>query len=417
MTIMTNHPGSSPKVSAAVSGSTTTEPTPLPSVAERWNEANFAEMVRCWKFTADQQAKMKELQHMLGDISHWKNDPFEVARYLVEYGYNVNKAASMFRNMVEWRIEEQVDDFLVSYGTPPLLFQQYLPLYMLRDLDHDGDPISVVRLGAMDAWGLYQTSGGDNTTGQALEDYMRFVQELSTTRYLPTVAAGYPPQWNWQTTYYEGHPRHARRKRLTQCTMVVDLQGLNRRQHLRPALFGVLQRIARIAQDMYAGHGKRILILRAPAIFKVGWAVAKHFFDAHIQQLITFATCEDYLEVCAQYMDVRALPACINPISGQGQPMPGYFEHVTMESGPVPANFDYKDNTTQLNDKYNTFQRKDTADLSLEEDSDEDEPASPQTSVASAKASFAVRTKVMSLGTSLCKGHWDSTSNQVVLLA
>jgi CRAL/TRIO domain len=295
------------------------------TVENRWDDINFDTMARLWKFDAADQAKMRELQRLLHDIDHWKNDPFEVARYLKDFHkFPVSKIAAMFRKMVEWRLANQIDTFCEAYGTPNEIFQ-YFPCYVLKDLDHDGDPIIMTRLGVLDAWGMYQEVGAD-----AVLDYFIFFQEMVTTRY----NHGVPPRWNWQPHYYEKLVGN-NNKRVIQFTSILDVEGLSRR-HLRPVIFGILNRIARIGQDYYAGVAKRIIILRAPRIFQIGWNVCKHFLDPHIIDLITITTSSDYLELCDQYMDRTAFPACMYPEEGQGQAMPGYFETVRLEGGRIP---------------------------------------------------------------------------------
>ena len=277
------------------------------AVEERWSEANFSAMASLWEFTEEEQAKMRQLQQKLSDIDHWKNDPYEVVRYLVEYYFQVDKAAKMFRSMVEWRIANHMDTFLTDYGMPPEIFQ-YLPLFLLRDLDYEGDPLYVLRVGALDAWGLYQQTGR-----KAVLDYTKFLQEITTTRHCIVKGDPFPAHWNWQTEYYE----QLAQRRLRQRTMIVDLEGLSHK-HLRPALFSVLQAFSRIDQDDNAGFERRIILFPAPRIFSLAWNLVKHFFDAHIQALLCFTTSTNYLEVCDQYLDRKSLPVVMCPDEGRG---------------------------------------------------------------------------------------------------
>ena len=312
------------------------------TVEERWSEANVTGVISLWKFDADQEASMRELQDLIADIQHWKNDPYEVARYLVEFYFQVPKAAKMFRKMVEWRVEENMDRFLADYGVPDSIFH-YVPQFLLRDLDYDGDPIYVMRIGALDAWGLYQKTGA-----KALLDYLKFTQEITTIRHMNGTSI--PGHWQWQTAYYEPLAN----QRVRQFTLIVDLEGLSRRQ-LKPALFGVLKEVTRIGQDYYAGFGKRIIVFRAPRIFSVAWNIAKHFVDPHIQALISFTTPSDCLDVCSQYFDINSLPPLMGPSQGIGVAMPGYFECIRMEGGTPSLDMEMKCGISQA-------KRKETGD-------------------------------------------------------
>ena len=78
----------------------------------------------------------------------------------------------------------------------------------------------------------------------------------------------------------------------------------------------------------------RIILLRAPAIFKVIWSIAKHFFDPHIQDMIVFSSHKDYLEVVQEYVGLENLPPCLSE-KGKAKAMPGYFEMVSLKGGPL----------------------------------------------------------------------------------
>ncbi|CAB9508025.1 SEC14-like protein 5 [Seminavis robusta] len=288
-----------------------------------WSQANVTAVAELWELSEDEVDSLKKLQALLQDIDHWKNDPYEVVRYLREYG-NVKKAETMFRKMVHWRVENDVDSFLDTY-TPPILFR-YLPVFLCQGLDRDGRPIYVERFGVGDQYGLVLAYGGIEPMAQ----YTQFVRELTTTRRRTPTG-----RFCWQRDYYE--PLMGGKKRLTQFTAIMDMQDLNHR-NLRGGLLGLLQRMARISQDCYAGVAKRVIILRAPAIFEWGWnSVVKHFFDEHIRKMITFTSAEDYLQVMDKYIDLEVLPDCLAPGIGKGKAMPGFFETVRLEGGLIPT--------------------------------------------------------------------------------
>lgn len=291
-----------------------------PTYEERWNSWNFEEMAELWELSDKERQDMKELQSIICDINHWKNDPYEVVRYYREYR-TVEKAAHMFRRMVEWRLENDVDSFMERYGDPPPLFH-YLPTFLCEGMDRDGDPIYVDRTGAADPYGLVLAYGIE-----ALAEYNQFIRELTTSR--RTTPSG---PYCWQRDYYE--PLYKRR--VTQFTVIMDMQDLAPR-HMRGGLLGLLKRVVRISQDMYSGFGKRVIIYRAPAIFEWGWNhIVKHFFDQRIREIITITSPEDYLQLTEKYIDLEVLPECMAPGTGKGKAMPGYFENVRLEGGMLP---------------------------------------------------------------------------------
>ena len=175
---------------------------------EIWSDANFQSMSQLWKLSAIEQDQMRELQNLLSDVSHWKNDPYEVIRYLREFK-SVKKAAYMFRRMVEWRMSNQMDSFLDRYGDPPRLFH-YLPIFLCQEFDRDGDPIYVERVGSSDPYGLVLAYGSI----EPLAEYTSFIREMTTTR-RSTVDGRYC----WQRDYYEP----LMKRRMTQFTAVMDM--------------------------------------------------------------------------------------------------------------------------------------------------------------------------------------------------
>lgn len=291
--------------------------------SSRWGAENLFEVLNSWKFSPEEEVSLMELKERLVDIDHWKNDPAELARFVKEHNFDVDKAERMFRGMISWRLENDVDGFMEHYGEPPDIFH-YAPIFLLKGLDKDGDPIFVQRIGKFDAWGIHQRLGE-----AAMIEANRFVQEMHTSRDI-----GIPKGWRWQTEYYE--PLMGRR--VTQFTILIDLDGLGP-QLLRPALFSFLQTTSRIAQDHYPGLAKRLIFVRAPRIFKMAWKVAVRFFDPRVHHKFIFSNHYDYLEVLSEYMDLEVLPAVIFP-EGSGTQMPGFFEKIHMEGGPLPSSSD-----------------------------------------------------------------------------
>ena len=224
------------------------------TVASRWSQSNVKEVVKIWKFDADDEAKLKQLGQSLSDVDHWKNDPFEVVRFLTDLNMDVHKSEDMVRKMVEWRLETNMDTFMERYTPPEVL--HYNPMCILSGLDRDGDPILVQRHGKLDAWGLYHQLGPD-----AMLDGNLFLIELISTR-----GDVIPKEYQWQENFYE--PLAGRR--LTQFTSIVDLDGLDA-SVVRPALFNLLRQSARIGQDMYPGLSKRAIVIRAPKVFRMAW--------------------------------------------------------------------------------------------------------------------------------------------------
>jgi hypothetical protein len=90
----------------------------------------------------------------------------------------------------------------------------------------------------------------------------------------------------------------------------------------------------RFDQDNYCETGKRLIILRAPFIFRAVWALVKHFFDEGVVAKMIFTGPSDYLSVLESYVDPAVLPPEIFPERGQGQVATGMMYN--FQGGKVP---------------------------------------------------------------------------------
>lgn len=72
----------------------------------------------------------------------------------------------------------------------------------------------------------------------------------------------------------------------------------------------------------YPENSKKIIIFRAPVIFRMINNVAKRFVDAHVLDKVEICWFDDYLQVRSKYVDVDVLVSCINP-DGHGEAATG----------------------------------------------------------------------------------------------
>lgn len=340
------------------------------TLEERWSQEHFDGMAELWKLTAEERAKMKTFQARISDVDHWKNDPYEAIRYLKEYK-DLKKTEKMFRYMIHYRSEHDLDQFLVNYGEPDTLFQN-MPIAILDGWDKEGDPIYLDRMGVADSWDLLKHFGID-----AMIDYIIFIRELNNWR----------PFWK----PYEDQVGH----RVRNFTVIIDLEGLNS-GHIRPGLLTLLQRTGRVSQDCYAGWAKRIFLIRAPAIFKMIWTIVRHFFDQHIQDLIVFTDHRDYLDVLQEHVDLEVLPHCIVGAEGKGKPLAGYFENVSLQGGRIPKPSERKQMHLKQIEHFEHSREEASVSSKTLYSNDSD-----------AKNAISVKTKVMA------KGHWGKEEIRV----
>ena len=137
-----------------------------------WSEDKIQATIKLWNLKKREQKDFLELKRRLQDISHWKNSPYEVVRFLRERPGDVDGAERMFRKMVQWRIKHQVDSILYEYQ-PPKELMEYYPGAILQGVDREGDPIFVGRLGVTDLVGMMDRFGREE-----LIQYAIWVREL-----------------------------------------------------------------------------------------------------------------------------------------------------------------------------------------------------------------------------------------------
>jgi CRAL/TRIO domain len=99
-------------------------------------------------------------------------------------------------------------------------------------------------------------------------------------------------------------------------------------------LISLYGEVMRLDQDNFPEAGKKLLVIRAPSLFKVIWNVVKHFFDPGVRSKMVFCGLNDFREVLSEYVDLEILPDCVVPGIGVGKPILGMPPR--FEGGPIP---------------------------------------------------------------------------------
>mgnify|MGYP005852264065 CR=1 FL=1 len=276
---------------------------------ERWSEAAIQSIVRRWHLSAAEEGQLRELKMRLADIDHWKNNPMDVVRYL-RGPKKFEQIEGIFRTMIQWRQENKADQILEEH-VPDKTLLYFFPSAILKGYDKDGDPIYLERGGAMDPVGLQKIG---------METIMKHIiwrREQAT-------------RGDWLRDYQRKQGRQP-----AQVTIIFDMQGLSTR-HLKSGAIPIFKEIVKINQERYCGMAKRIILLRAPAIFQMIWSIAKHFFPPEGRKLMVFTGPNDYLTALDKYVDREVLPPCICK-EGRGSAvdcMPQNFNGGTIPSDP-----------------------------------------------------------------------------------
>lgn len=259
-----------------------------------------------WKLSDSERTAVLELRIRLEDGP--QNLPGILVRYLNAQGGDVKKAEHMFRAMLSYREKHDVDSLVETYQVPPFLKKHY-PGAILQGLDHDGDPVFMSRMGVTDLAGLLHEYGHEE-----MIRYEIYKRESA-------VAGPWLSDWEKQA----GRP-------IQRIVIIEDMKGLSARL-LSAKVGAVFGDTMKMDQLCYPDVAKKIIVIRAPVIFRAAWSFAKHLFPAYIQEKMEFCGSRNYLQVLGKYMDVDILPDCVNP-AGHGAPRPGFPE--SFEGGLIP---------------------------------------------------------------------------------
>jgi hypothetical protein len=302
-----------------------------------WSIENLQACANLWGLTREELAKLHQLKVKLVDVSHVKNNPFDVVRFLLEHKErNADIAERRFRRMIKWRRDNDIDQLVLdgnntkNYAPPPLY--RYFPAGLLQGVDKDGDPIHLERTGVADTLGLLKRYGRDE-----MIRYSTWLREVQC----------HGAAWRAEYQERQGHP-------VKQITLLFDLKGLGR-SVMTPLLFSVGLEVTRVTQEYYPHRTKRIIFLRAPPIFQFAWKVFRPFIDKSVQEQMIFTTSKNYQAIVELYIDPKVLPAVIHPL-GQGEALE-VFDTV-WEGGPIPVHedddddedYDYDNDEKELNE-------------------------------------------------------------------
>ncbi|XP_062875011.1 SEC14-like protein 1 isoform X2 [Trichomycterus rosablanca] len=189
-----------------------------------------------------------------------------VLRFLRSRDFNLEKAREALCHTLTWRKQHQVDFLLDSWQCPQLLHDYYTGGW--HHHDKDGLPVYILRLGQMDTKGLVRAIGEEALLRHVLsinEEGLKLCEENTKTF---------------------GRP-------ISCWTCLVDLEGLSMRHLWRPGIKALL-RIIEVVEANYPETLGRLLILRAPRVFPVLWALISPFIDENTRKKFLIYAGNDY---------------------------------------------------------------------------------------------------------------------------
>lgn len=223
--------------------------------------------------------------------------PSTLIRFLRSHSFDLHKTEKLVRKMLVWRKQHDVNNMMENYKPPQVIIDKYVGA-ILQGNDHMGDPVFISRTGMTDIPGMLKMFGP--------EEYYKY--EIYKRE------SGAKGEW------LEEWERKAKRP-FRQMTIVDDFQGLSMRL-LSSKVISMFGKVMRMDQEVYPEAAKRIIVVRTPSIARLGWSMAKQFFEPFVAEKIIFCG-SDYLTTLEKYMDVSILPTCLNP-EGHGVAQKGF---------------------------------------------------------------------------------------------
>lgn len=265
-------------------------------MTDQWSEDAVEATCKLWELSEDEKKLLLELKDRLKDIDYpLKNKPGEVVRFLLSKESDIDAAEAMFRKMIEWRKENNVDEIFEKYEPEPEIMEYY-PSGILKGVAHGNIPILVSRLGATDGVGFVKKYGKEKVMKHAI-----WLREMAS-------------RGPWIKEFEEKYNCTYKYK-----IYIEDLQGFGM-GHASPEQLGIFGEMMRFDQDNYPEGTKTIYITRAPGVFNMAWGIIKNFFDARVSKKMVFCGASQYKKVFSEIMDLEVLPAEVVK-EGKGGPV------------------------------------------------------------------------------------------------
>ena len=128
---------------------------------DAWSPNEVESVSRLWELSSKEENELFSLGERLRDISHHKNTPRDVIRFMKAHPGSLDAAETMFRNMIQWRLDNNADNILEDYE-PPRLIRDYIPGAILVGCDLEGDPIYAERIGSADTPTMAKRFGAEH---------------------------------------------------------------------------------------------------------------------------------------------------------------------------------------------------------------------------------------------------------------
>jgi hypothetical protein len=269
----------------------------------------------------DERERLMELSRNLSDLtaSGVRTELPMLLRFL-RYRKTVSEAEAFFRQGVEWRKENDVDQSLTDWDLE--LYEEWLapwwPCGGALGHGRRGEPVVIERIGRADPSWLMNSVPELDVIGV----------KIDIVHCLRTVAA-FEEDAKRRNIPFEG------------AILIMDMDGLTWK-HISMSVLRIYLKFFEGRQFMVAGCARNILIVNAPTIFVHACSfIKKYLLYPETADLLEVASRRDTLELLRRYIDDIEIPAflggqrcidgdpeCKQVLAPGGTPPPGVLERM-----------------------------------------------------------------------------------------
>jgi hypothetical protein len=115
------------RVQSAALTPSSTEDLQHQNLEERWSDVNIQNVVERWNLSETEERQLRELEHQLSDVDHWKNNPLDAVRFLRGPGA-FDEVATKLREMIE--VSKKTSESIVYDNIYPVSGDNYLTIFL-----------------------------------------------------------------------------------------------------------------------------------------------------------------------------------------------------------------------------------------------------------------------------------------------
>ena len=208
--------------------------------------------------SSKQEAALKQFKQNVADIMKDEFDDYFLLRWLRARSWDLKKSEKMLRDNQEWK-KKFGTDTLLDWDVPEVL-KMYYPGGFFGE-DKHGCPIWIDTLGTIDPKGIALSA-----KRQDIIRYKMLSAEIFEKKMVP-----------------EASKKH--KKRVEECTIVFDMEGIGRKHLWKPALDNILEQL-RLLEANYPDRLRACFLVNAPSIFPFIWTLVKPVLSEYTKQKI-----------------------------------------------------------------------------------------------------------------------------------